>query len=56
MSDRKIKIKALKKDCKNLFGVSSSTFDAVANGLDENEYTTTEMKSHITKWLEKEAK
>ena len=41
----------LRQDCLQLLGVTGSTFDGVAKGLD-GDYTVEEMKNMITAWLE----
>jgi hypothetical protein len=41
----------LRKECRKLFDVSTSTFDGATYGLDQSQkYTVEEMKSTIEKW------
>lgn len=51
----KFSIEKLRENCQKLFGISRSTFDGAASGL-KNEYTVSEMKDIISKWMKKEAK
>lgn len=55
VSAPKFSIEKLRENCQKLFGISRSTFDGAASGL-ENEYTVQEMKENISKWMKKEAK
>jgi|GEM_PF-985177 len=45
----KFTIQRLRKDCYNIFGVTTSTFDGAVFGLD-GEYTVEEMRRHIDAW------
>ncbi len=49
----KYTLEKLRENCMNLFGVSSSTFDGAAYGLDGS-YTISDMKNIINKWNSKE--
>lgn len=48
-------VERLRENCGKLFGISQSTFDGAAYGLN-GEYTVKEMKSLIEKWKTKEVK
>lgn len=48
-------IEKLRENCTRLFGVSVSTFDGAAYGLNRK-YTVGEMKLAIQKWKDKEVK
>ncbi len=45
----------LRENCRQLFGVSSSTFDGATNGM-TGTYTVEEIKVHIEKWVKEGVK
>lgn len=54
VADKKAKafpLSVLRKECRKLFDVSTSTFDGATCQLDQNqEYTVEEIKNTIEKW------
>ena len=46
----------MKENCNELFGCSYATFSGALSGTPDGEYTISEIKSKIDKWLKKEAK
>lgn len=46
----------LKANCRKLFGVSTSTFEGVTAGMENEKYTITKMKAILDEWLKKEVK
>lgn len=55
ISAPKFSVEKLRENCQKLFGISRSTFDGAVSGL-KGEYTVSEMKENISKWMKKEAK
>ncbi|MDO4301643.1 MAG: hypothetical protein Q4D26_09675 [Clostridia bacterium] len=54
--ETKFKLSKLRENARALFDVSTSTFDGATCSLgDDKEYTKTEVKNIIDKWLKKEA-
>lgn len=51
---KKFTVEKLGKNCRELFGVSSSTYAGATYGM-TGDYTVEEMKAHIEKWGKKEA-
>lgn len=52
---KKYTVEKLGKHCRELFGVSSSTYAGATYGM-TGEYSVEEMKTHIEKWGKKEVK
>ncbi len=52
---RKFTVAKLRENCRELFGISTSTFDGAAYGL-TGKYTVDEMKARIKAWEKKEVK
>lgn len=46
---KKFAVKKLRANCRQLFGVSSSTYDGATYGM-TGEYTVEEMRFHIKAW------
>lgn len=46
---KKFPVAKLRENCRQLFGVSASTFDGATYGL-KGQYTVEEMKAHIKEW------
>lgn len=51
----KFTVEKLRENCRQLFGVSTSTFTGATYGM-TGKYTVEEMRSHIKKWGEKGVK
>ena len=54
-NEKTFAIEQLQKHSLELFGLTRTAFAGATHGL-SGEYTIEQMKSHIKKWLEKEAK
>lgn len=52
----KYTLEKLKEHSVKLFGVSESTFIGATTGLEDKEYSVSEIKNIIAKWKAKEAK
>lgn len=52
---KKYAIEKLQANCRQLFGVSTSTFAGAAYGM-TGTYTVEEMRTHIEAWKKKEVK
>lgn len=52
---KKFPIGKLRENCRQLFGVSESTFSGAAYGM-AGEYTVEEMRTHIDAWKKKGVK
>ncbi len=55
ITPRKFTVAKLRENCRELFGISTSTFDGAAYGL-TGKYTVDEMKARIKAWEKKEVK
>lgn len=56
-AERTFTLDALQKHCKELFGVTSSTFAGATNGMSaDKKYTVEEVKKTIDEWGKKEAR
>jgi len=51
----KFTLERLRQDCLQIFGVTTSTFDGAASGLD-GKFTIDEIKTRIKEWQEKPIK
>ncbi len=52
---RKFTVAKLRENCRELFGITTSTFDGATYGL-TGKYTVDEMKARIKAWEKKEVK
>ncbi|MGN0621137.1 MAG: hypothetical protein ACI4I9_04645 [Porcipelethomonas sp.] len=55
VKETKFPVSRLREKCLELFGVTVSTFDGAAHGLD-GEYTVSEMRTAISAWQNRRAK
>ena len=49
-------LNVLRENCFLMFGVTTSTFDDATTGIEQREYTRSEVKKIINNWLNKEVK
>lgn len=54
-ADEKYTVEKLRENCRQLFGVSTSTFAGATHGL-SGKYTVEEMRAHIKNWGKKGVK
>lgn len=54
--ERKFPLSRLAAHCQKLFGVPSSTFAGATAGLEDGEYSKSEIEAVISEWKGKEAK
>lgn len=52
----KVPVSKLRRRCRELFGVSESSFDGAVSALKTDKISVAEMKSFIENWLKKEVK
>lgn len=50
----KYSLAAFRRNCVPLFGISESTFDSIAGGLEPKGYSVYEIKKYIQKWKDRE--
>lgn len=56
VDESKFLLSTLRNECKELFGISTATFDGVTSGLDsDGEYTIDEISNKINAWLKSPA-